>query len=316
MDFKKTPLSQSLITKFFRKGEVRVNVCPKNLYHLHIIKTHQYTTESMRNGHFFETLCIGRGSGGQKQNDLPRKKLLKAKELENIKRASLKLPLLLGDKTADQQRIEQQAQRFKILCSKYQITPLEGNTQTRIVIPWHKNPDIHLKMEFDIFPTAIMTDERIKDSLTDTGLRIAIIDIKLTADLNSTYGEFQWGSPEYMDHTQGHMYHYGARQIVKHIDMNPHMINILTRNVIDLISVNNLNFYYWVFNYKKEQLEDKLIKVDWNPNVEHELHELINKTVNLIEENEALGWPVNPIYQICRECPVFECQSRQTVQSV
>ena len=161
MDFKKLPISQSLITKFLYKGEERENVCAKNLYHLHIIKSHRYTTESMTKGVFFETLCIGRGAKGQQQLDLPRKRLLKAKQLENIKREKLGLPLLLGDKTADQERIEQQAKRFKIKCAKYQINPIEQNTQTRIVVPWHKNPDVHISMEFDIFPTAIMTDERI-----------------------------------------------------------------------------------------------------------------------------------------------------------
>jgi hypothetical protein len=316
MDFKKNPLNQSLITKFLYKGEERENTCPKNLYHLYIIKTHKYSTDSMRKGHFFETLCIGRGSGGQIQNDLPRKKLLKAKELENIKRKQLNLPLLQGEKTSDQERIEQQAKRFKILCAKYQITPIEENTQTKVIIPWHKNPDIYLKMEFDIFPTAIMTDERIKDNPSDTGLRLAIIDIKLTADLNSTYGEYCWGSPEYMDHSQGYMYHYGARQIINHVDLNPHMTSILTRNVIELIREDNLRFYYWVFNYKKELLEDKLVKVNWDPTVENELHEMINKTINLIEYNERLGWPTKPDYKVCKECPVFDCKDRESVQSV
>ncbi len=316
MDFKRKPISQSLITKFLYKGEERENVCARNLYHLHIIKSHRYTTESMTKGHFFETLCLGRGAGGQVQTDLPRKRLLKAKQLENIKREKLNLPLLLGDKTADQIRIEQQAKRFKILCAKYQITPIEENTQTRIVIPWHKNHEVYISMEFDIFPTAIMTDERMKDNPSDTGLRLAIIDLKLTADLQSTYGEYAWGSPEYMDHTQGYMYHYGARQIINHVNLNPHMTEILTRNVIDLIQENNLRFYYWVFNYKKETLEDKLVKVNWDTTVENELHEMINKTVNLIDYYEKLEWPVNPDYKICKDCPVMDCKSRSMVQSV
>ncbi len=253
MDFKKRPLNQSLIARFLYKGDERELICPYQRYCYDIAHTHKYRTLSMLNGSFFETLCIGRGAGGKIIDDLPRKKLVKARELENIRRKENDLPEIKGDKTMDQIRIEQQANRFKILCAKYQVSVFESNTQTKIIVPWHKNPDVLLSMEYDIFPTPIITND---------GLMMAIIDLKLTADIHVTYGEYCWGAPEYLDIIQGMMYHYGARQLVDHVNFNPHMTDLLTKPAVNMIKNNALKFYYWVFNYKKETLEDKLIEVN------------------------------------------------------
>lgn len=314
MDFKRYPLRQSLISKFIFKGEERQDICPRQIYLIDILKKYHYVTESMLKGKFFETLCIGSGAGGEMVLDLPRKKLKKAEERENIKRKSLDLPLILGEKTIDQIRIEDQAKRFKILCSRYQITAFDSNTQVRIVVPWAKNPDVHLSMEFDIFPTAIMTNERISED--DTGLRLAIIDLKLTMDLNVQFGAYSWGAPEYMDHIQAYMYHYGARQLIKHIDMNEYIKPLITKNVAEALTNKNINFYYWVFNYKKETLEDKLIKVKWDNLKELEMHESINKAIAVIEEHEEKGWEAIPDYKRCRKCPILDCDKRQSIEEI
>lgn len=307
MDFKKHPLTQSLISRFLYKGEERELFCPSKTYHIDMIHSHHYRTASMLNGSYFETLCIGSGAGGRKTEDLPRKRLVKARELENIKRKESGLPEIKGEKTMDQIRIEQQAQRFKLLAAKYQISVLDENVQVRVTVPWHKNPEVYLSGEFDIFPTAIITNE---------GLKLAIIDLKLTADINASFGEYCWGAPEYMDLIQAYMYHYIARQVLKHIDKNPHITNVLTKPAVNLIQQNQLEFYYWVFNYKKETLEDKLVKVVWDATKEQELHEAIRKVVSLIEYYEQLQWPTKPNFRLCKECTVFDCPSRTNVQTI
>jgi hypothetical protein len=71
-----------------------------------------------------------------------------------------------------------------------------------------------------------------------------------------------------------------------------------------------------VFNYKKETLEDKLIKVSWDSTREQELYESIRKTVALIEYYEKLDWPAEPDYKLCKECTIFDCPSRQTIQNI
>jgi len=305
MDFKQRPLNQSLIHKFLYKGEEREQICPKKIYHIDIIKSHQYRTESMLKGSYFETLCLGKGAGGKIVDDLPRKALSKAKVLENQKRKASGLPELKGEKTTDQERIEEQARRFVLLSTKYQVTVTPDNTQVKLVIPWYKDPEIYLSMEFDIFPTAIMTND---------GLKMAIIDLKLTADVNSTYGDFCWGAPEQMDLNQSYMYSYGVRQIEKNIEMNPHLKSIITKPVINLIKQEQIDFYYWVFGYKK--LEDKLIKITWDKIKEAELLESINKTIAIIEMYEKQGWPTRPNYRICKECTVWECHDRQSIQEL
>lgn len=307
MDFKQRPLHQSLINRFLYKGEEREQFCPHKVYCIDIAQTHHYRTESMLKGSYFETLCIGSGAGGRKTDDLPRKRLTKARYLENIKRKEHGLPEVKGDKTTDQERIEQQAARFRILSAKYQITILEENTQVRIRVPWHKNPEVYLSCEFDIFPTAIMTKD---------GLKLAIIDIKLTADVNATYGEYCWGAPEFMDLIQAYMYHYCARQLLSNVDINPHIKDIFTATAANLVKNNQLQFYYWVFNYKKETLEDKLILVQWDETKEAELHESIRKCISLIEFNEKMDWPTKPNYKLCKECTVFDCTDRQAIQQI
>ena len=307
MDFKLRPLNQSLISRFLYKGEEREDICPLKVFSVDIEKTHRYKTESMQKGSYFETLCIGKGAGGRITEDLPRKRVVRDREVENEKRKEHGLPIVKGDKTIDQIRIEAQAVRFKALAAKYQITILPENCQVQVLIPWHKNPDIHLSMEYDIFPTTI---------IAEGGLRLAIIDVKLTANIHSDFGEYAWGNPEQMDLIQSYMYHYGARRVIDHVDMNPHIKDLLTKPAVNLIKANQLDFFYWVFNYKKAELEDKLVKIAWDPKKEAELHESIRKTVSLIEYYELLQWPAYPDYNRCRTCPVFECDKRATVQTV
>jgi hypothetical protein len=307
MDFKIRPLNQSLISRFLYKGEEREAICPLNIFSVDIEGTHKYKTESMQKGSYFETLCIGKGAGGRITEDLPRKRLPKDREAENEKRKEHGIPEIKGDKTIDQIRIEEQAARFKVLAAKYQITILPENCQVRLIIPWHKNPEVYLTMEYDIFPTAIITQE---------GPKLAIIDIKLTANIHSDWGEYAWGSPDQMDLIQSYMYHYGARRVVDHVDMNPQITGLLTKPAVNLIRNNQLDFYYWVFNYKKKELEDKLIKITWDAIKEAELHESIRKTISLIEYYEQLRWPASPDYNRCRNCPVMECPDRATIQSV
>ena len=314
MDFKKYPLTQSLISRFLYKGEERELFCPSKTYHIDMIHSHHYRTASMLNGSYFETLCIGSGAGGRITDDLPRKRLVKARELENIKRKETGLPEVKGEKTMDQIRIEQQAQRFKILCGKYQISAFEGNTQIKVKVPWHKNPDVLLSAEFDIFPSGIMTNEKLFPE--DTGMRVAIIDLKLSADIDSKFGEYCWGSAEYLDIIQAMTYHYVARESIKHLDLNPHLLDLLTKPVVNNIKENRLQFYYWVFNYKKNTLDDRLIKIEWDLKREQELHEAIRKVVSLIEFYEAQSWPTKPQYKLCKECTVFECKDKTSIQNV
>jgi len=281
-------------------------VCARKIGMIDIFKHYQFEqTESMLKGKFFETLCIGRSRGGEMTTDLPRKKLTKKQEIENRVKVSKGGQPSKGEKTIDQIRIEEQKQRFEALCKKYQVKIMEENTQVPLAVQWTKNTDVMLTMELDIFPTTLILDEE---------LNVAIIDLKLTADLHSTYGEYCYGDIHNLDLIQGKMYHYGIR----HMDnvLNPHIDVVMTESLQNMIDDNKVLFVLWVFNYKKALLEDKFIKIKWDAAKEAELHESIRKTVSYIEMYDEMGWPANPDYHFCKNCPVTECTDRITHESI
>lgn len=304
MDFIKYPISQSLIRRVLYNGEER-EVCPYQLYNVdikHLFK--KETTEPMVCGSYFETECLGSGASGKIIDDLPRKLLNKTQKTENRVREREGKKLIKGDKRSDHLRIDEQVLRFKTLCTKHQIMITDINTQVPIVIPWEKNDEVLLAMHLDIFPTPIFYHNK---------LEIAIIDLKLTGDLNSSYGEYCYATPEHLDLIQGKMYHYGVRNIRR--DLNPHLDDVLSRAVEKVVKEKGL-FFLWIFNYKKLTLEDKFIEVIWDKTKEAELHESIRKTVSLIEMFEGQAWPVLPAYKRCKDCPIKECEGREYYESI
>jgi len=275
MDFEKHPISQSLIKKFLHNGDER-EYCPRKVGMIDLFKHYRLEeTPAMTKGKFFETLCLGRSRGGETTVDLPRKKLNKAAEASNrIRIRKGELPQK-GEKTIDQLRIEDQAQRFRAMCAKYQVVVYEDNTQVPIAARWKNNEDVMLQGEMDIFPTPLLLDNE---------LNAAIMDLKLTADIHSTYGEYCYGDIHNLDLIQAKMYHYMVRNMDP--ELNPHLENIMTDSLDSLIQKNQMLFVLWVFNYKKGTLEDKFIKIKWDASKEAELNESIRKVVATVEMYE------------------------------
>ncbi len=304
MDFIKYPISQSLIKKVLYNGEER-EVCPYQLYKVDILhEVRGETTLPMDCGNYFETECLGSGASGKTTDDLPRKLLTKAQKTENRVREKEGKKLLKGEKRSDQLRIDEQILRFKSLCTKHQIMITDNNTQIPIIIPWEKDEKVLLTMQLDIFPTPIFYHGK---------LRIAVIDLKLTGDLNSSYGEYCYATPEHLDLIQGKMYHYGVRNVNR--ELNPHLDDVLSTSVEKVVKQEGL-FFLWIFNYKKITLEDKFIEVVWDQTKEAELHESIRKTVAIIEMFEAQAWPVLPSYRRCKHCPIKECEGREYYEAI
>jgi len=304
MNFHDFPINQSIIKEFFHNGEER-EYCFKRIYLTKIIrKVRSEPTDPMIKGKYFETKCLGKSSG-YNINDLPRKKLTKKDLAENAVRATEKKPLLLGEKFIDHIRIDDQIGRFRALCDKYRIIITKENVQVELKTIWEHDPDVMLKAELDVFPTTILIEDE---------LEAAIIDLKLTADIHSVYGEYCYGKPEYLDLIQAKMYHYIVRNI--NTKLNPHVGPLITSSVKSLIEQDRILFLLWVFNYKGTELDDKFIQVKWDKNKEAELHESIRKTVGVIEMGERTGWPTNPVYSLCKSCPVKACPDRNKIQTV
>jgi hypothetical protein len=308
MDFTEYPISQSLIRRLFFKQEEK-DVCPRQIYEVMILKiVDQEPTPPMLKGKFFETLCLGSGRGGEKIEDLPRKKLTTVQERDNRILISEGKSPMIGEKTIDQIRIEDQAERFKILSQNRQMFVDKDhgtNTQIPLMLRWEKDQSVLITMELDIFPTPIILKEE---------LELAIVDLKLTGDINSTFGEYCYGIPDELDPIQSQMYHYGVRNIDP--ELNPHTEELLSESLRIMINGNKIKFVLWVFNYKKTQLEDKLIEFRWDKSKEAELHETIRKTKALLEMHDEMGWPTDPSYKKCKHCPLLQCDDRIEYETI
>lgn len=304
MNFIEFPINQSLIRTFLYNGEER-EYCYRKIYLTKIAKTiKSEKTIPMLSGSYFETQCLGKSSG-KPINDLPRKKLTKKIIAENTVRKLKGEKLLKGGKYLDHLRIDDQIYRFKTLIRKHQIIISDLNVQVPIYTRWDKDEDIMLKAELDIFPTTILINGE---------LNAAIIDLKLTADIHSEYGEYCYGKPEYLDLIQAKMYHY----VIRNIDpkLNPNLSELISGSIQNLINDNRVQFLLWIFNYKKTVLEDKFIQVKWDGNKQAELNESIRKTIGILNMGEQQEWPTNPSYDLCKKCPYTSCPDKLQIQSV
>ena len=242
-------ITQSLIKQIYHKDE-EIPHCPFKIKAIFIDKVESPTTQCQLEGNFFETLCLGSGSKGRVVNDLPRIRQSK-KQIESNEH---------GRKTAKQQRIEFQVEIFKRLCNDYEINVDKSNIQT--TLSKKLNNEFELQGDLDIFPTNIRGSK---------GKKIAIIDLKLTSNINNEYGNFCWGTPERMDDIQGITYQFLAREYIKenidYIDWD------IDRGNIDVWLDNNLVFLYWVFDSKPVP-ENKFILSKWNENKKKNLEDM------------------------------------------
>ena len=298
-------ISQSLIKKFLKKGD-EILGCPKNIYDTVMAPEEEFPpTRPMMDGSYFETLTLGGGRGGKQTLDLPRKQLTIKQETENRVREEKGEELIKGTKSIAQIRIEEQAERFKLLCAQHQVVITEYNTQVPILKRWEEDEGIMLSGELDIFPTPV---------LGKRGLQMAIIDLKLTGKINNDFGDYCWGSPEHMDHIQAQMYHYLIRDI--DFSLNEGLKNLVTQSVTNIIANNAVLFLYWVFSYGSGMLRDKFVRYDMDHLKLAEMHESIRKTVAAIEKHEEEGWPADPEYERCAGCPLTNCTERCEIQAL
>lgn len=173
-------LSQSLQKQFVKRGNI-IDYCPRQVHEIAILKNFDIQTDAMRNGLFFETLCIGGSAKGNKTTTLPKK--------------------INGSKYVHQIRIESQVLEFRkdVNFLDLDINPL--TVQQVFAQVWNGFEDydvtVILKGELDILSSIKIAHKSA----------FSAIDLKLTQDVTSTFSEFSWGLPNEMDHTQAYFYH-------------------------------------------------------------------------------------------------------------
>lgn len=260
-------MSNSLVSKFLKSGN-EIPYCPYQILKTYMTGEYSFkSTQAMKNGIYFETKLIGKNSRGETvEPELTTK----------------------GLPTAPQKRIDMQIKNarevFKDRAMVIDDKKVQLKGEKQLIMP-------ELDFDIKITQTADMrTPIRFRDEIYDD----AIVDIKLTADLKTTFGDFAWGKFEYMDKTQAYIASY----------------------------VHNLPFFYLVFDYPATNMGYRLFKVNtlqgskdmshsnplYNEVVTryHEMKETVRKTALLIDYHNSTEWETRPNPTLCVACPLSE----------
>jgi len=282
-------LSQTLIKEITNKQGDYKEVCPRYVNEVKIKKNYRYITEPMLHGIFGESLILGSGAKGQCVTDLPKHKTT-------------------GEKLIPQRNIEEQAIRAKLWCAERFISIIPGiNTQFPIV---KKMPNGRLfKTEFDIFPTSFLDD--------DGNLKLAIIDLKFTSDVNSNWGNYSWGAPQFMDFLQADSSYWLLQDFDMDLNIKYHpekeqIYRMIFENKAHKKAIENENiiFIYFVIGYKAQPLNEQVKfyhreyrEANGSLIRQTEFFERARKTIAQLNEWHGLKWPVLKS-SFCTKCPV------------
>jgi hypothetical protein len=259
-------MSNSLIQKFIKKGN-EIDYCPKQIYATYMTGEYSFdSTIAMKRGIYFETMLLGKNARDE--------------EVSPEVTASKGLP------TAEQKRIDQQIINAKNVFEdrgiKFGINDVQVKGRKQLVMP-ELDFDIHLTQLADIISPIRYRDEMFEK---------AVIDIKLTSNLTSTFGDFGWGAFEWMDKNQAYVGSY----------------------------VHNLPFFYLVFDYPANNMGYRLFKVNTLQSYKglshehpiynevltryHEMKETTRKTAAFIDYHNSTEWEARPHVSLCVDCPV------------
>ncbi|HMA68773.1 MAG TPA: hypothetical protein VKN74_02800 [Candidatus Mcinerneyibacterium sp.] len=274
--FNMIEISSSIIKGFLYYGEFKNHegdfyYCPRKVLETIIKKRSGTSTLSMMKGSYFETLCLGEGINEEKTEDLPRKKIRKKSLIEENKiNKEMGLPLIKGEKTSDQLKIEELTTLFDYVCTKHKIIICKEGDNKNVQVKYNKkavinNDEILLTANFDIV-SPIYHSSKYYDS--------AIIDLKLTQSLENTFGNYSWGKPETIDHAQAKFYSF----------------------------ITKLPFFYLVFGIKEGHY--KLFHYPLEADRKSEIMESIRKVYERIIFHKNFGWEEIPKSGRCKDCPL------------
>jgi len=273
-------LTQTLIK------QINANVCPRKWYEIYVAKTApRIFKESFNKGMYFEQQVVGSSAHGMG--------VAQPKLLSN------------GNKAVAYQRIDDQAYFAKGVVFplfEVNIKNVQETINTRYISRKKVIPAI-IELEGTLDIIADMHDKELA-----VGPRESIIDLKVTSDINSTYGEYAWGAPLKMDHTQAYFYSYLLQS------ENYHKIygSAAMYNFDSLFNLDWITFYYMVFDYKPvpeyKVFRKKFDKAGWL-----ELEKNIEMAIKKYIVAEQLGFPETPGVS-CADCTIkMSCKSYKPI---
>lgn len=283
-------LSQTLIKAVTDRHGYLLEVCPRFIYENYIQKKYREVTLPMMHGMYGETAVLGGGAKGQVVKDLPRHK-------KN------------GEKLAAQKNIDEQAHRFNKWCLDKGVNIIPSyNTQLPIAKKFSEK--VMIRTEIDVFPTTY---------IDKTGIKLAVMDIKFTGDVNNTSGSFCWGAPEFIDHIQADMTYWLLQDFDMELNLkyNPEKEEIYkaifeNQTILNMIKNEQVYFIYFVIGYKKQPLEEQvrfLHREYREPNGslfrQNEWQERARKTMAQLREWAGKNWAPLP-GNYCDKCPVSQ----------
>lgn len=300
-----TKINQSLVKEIVSKRYdpdidmfERKDFCPSKIYHTYISGEYRIPpTESQYKGLFFESKLLGATANGNKVLNIP--------YLKN------------GNIPVDYERILKQVDAAKVTFLTNQIMVYPSMNCQIPLSYYDENLDIIITAELDIFPTTIMHEGTIKNT---------IIDLKLTANVHSTYGDYSWGDLTYMDFIQADAYMYLVNaifssdeniEICKKLNPNFDYKYIFSFNNVNNIRENGILFHYVVFGYTDSdkfpiQEQKKIIERVWTKDKQYDMIKRFAYATAILKEEEERGWETNPDFNRCKNCPISNrCRDAQ-----
>jgi len=281
-------LSQSAIKQIFWTGpatqyigswEPRTDACAYRTLNVDILRKYRIPqTRPMMLGNFFESLAIGSGVYS-KTLGIPKNQRT-------------------GADLVDEGRIRDGVDRFNKLVQESGMMVNENNVQVEFKTPILDSDYPDIKVSF----------KGIGDLISPFKFRnleydMAVIDIKLTKDLNLTFQNpykpwesFSWSAPEKMTHLQGITYSEGF----------------------------NLPFLYLIFSYNGKEPYFSVVPVKTvisHPDDNEarlrsrEVKQGIKSTIGILHHWNEEEWPKNKGPH-CKRCPVSSCPMKEELDFI
>lgn len=228
--------------------------CPVRWKHQWLMNEFEYKpSDAMRMGLLFETLVLGATAKDDS---------ISVDDFPKNKDGSLK---------ADIKRIVEQAEYCKDILFNKEHKDYIGVTITDAQLTiYHKRNRI------------------VIDALGTNSNGLVMLDLKFTGDVNSTFGDYCWGTPDKMDLIQQGFYQMIVEdKYGKKID----------RNIL------------LVFDNKPHKGK-KLIEVNLTDAGRERVRERIGEFDTIINEYEEEGWPYMPSLSECKDCQLASCPYR------
>jgi hypothetical protein len=173
-------------------------------------------------------------------------------------------------------RIDKQIKNFPKIMKKEGIEIIGGVQE----IEWKYSPAITLTLTLD--------------SIALYKGKLYVADLKLTQDINSTFGDICWGSYDQMDKLQAHLYAYVMSQVMG----------------------EEVGFIYMVFDYKKSAQEYLIVEETLTKAKKNEMFDRIAKAEQKINWMRQTQFRPRAYEKTCKNCSIQDCVARFKPEAV